>query len=186
MFHRADVELKPKHFFRSDLAPKATKVNVKKSLQGAGWVHFACDADMDTDSESLVLAVPDSSDPDYAQPNLSRLEVQDSDEATDKSEGVRLGDGATAVLGACNTARGKIRAEGVVGMARGFHLAGAAAVVVSLWSVDGGSTAALMQQMYQHLVERLTVPQALRHGSARCTGRASLSWAPARASPWTD
>jgi len=47
-------------------------------------------------------------------------------------------------------------------MCRGFQLAGAAAVVVSLWSVDDGSTAALMQQMYRHLVKGLTVPQALR------------------------
>jgi len=31
---------------------------VKKSLQGAGWVHFACHAYMNTDS--LVLAIPDS------------------------------------------------------------------------------------------------------------------------------
>jgi CHAT domain-containing protein len=54
----AGVEVHQKHFFRSDLNPKATKANVKKSLQGAGWVHFACHADMDTDS--LVLAIPDS------------------------------------------------------------------------------------------------------------------------------
>jgi hypothetical protein len=33
---------------------------------------------------------------------------------------------------------------------------------VSLWSVDDGSTAALMVHMYQHLVKGCTVPQALR------------------------
>ena len=38
----------------------------------------------------------------------------------------------------------------------------AAAAVVSLWSVDDGSTAALMAQMYRHLVDGRTVPQALR------------------------
>ena len=90
------MEVNQKHFFRSDLTPKATKANVKKSLQGAGWVHFACHADIDTDS--LVLAVPDSSDPDHAHPNLPMLEVQGSDEAADKSEGVRLGYGATAFM----------------------------------------------------------------------------------------
>jgi hypothetical protein len=50
-----------------------------------------------------------------------------------------------------------------MGLSRGFQLAGAAAVVVSLWSVDDGSTAALMAQMYQNLVSKgCTVPQALR------------------------
>jgi CHAT domain-containing protein len=41
-------------------------------------------------------------------------------------------------------------------------LAGAAASVVSLWSVDDGRTAALMKQIYQHLVEGCKVPKALR------------------------
>jgi CHAT domain-containing protein len=53
----AGVEVHQKHFFRSDLNPKATKANVKKSLQGAEWVHFACHADMD--DNCLVLAIPD-------------------------------------------------------------------------------------------------------------------------------
>jgi hypothetical protein len=54
--------------------------------------------------------------------------------------GVRLGQGATVVLRACNTGRGDIRAEGVVGLARGFLLANAAAAVVSLWSVSSPSS----------------------------------------------
>jgi len=37
---------------------------------------------------------------------------------------------------------GVIKAEGVVGLSQGFLLAGAASAVVSLWSVDDGSTAA--------------------------------------------
>ena len=165
----AKVRVKQEHVFKSDLYPRATKANVKKCLQGAGWVHFACHGDMDTDS--LVLAVPDSSDPDHAQPNLSRLEVQGSDEAADKIEGLRLGHGATVFMSACNTAKGKITANGVVGMGRGFQMAGAAATVVSLWSVDDSSTAALMEQTYRHLVDGLTVPQALRLAMLRLARR---------------
>jgi CHAT domain-containing protein len=160
---RVNVLVKSEHFFMSDSYPKATKANVKTSLKGAGWAHLACHGDIDTDS--LVLAVPESqSDPDHAQPDLSMLEVQGSDEAADKRERVRLAEGATVVLSACNTGRGEIKAEGVVGLARGFLLAGAAAAVVSLWSVDDGSTAALMEQMYQYLgsIKGCTVPQALR------------------------
>ena len=51
-------------------------------------------------------------------------------------------------MSACNTARGEIKAEGVVGMARSCFAAGAAATVVSLWSVDDLSTTALMEQTY--------------------------------------
>jgi CHAT domain-containing protein len=167
----AGLEVHPEHFFRSDCHPRATKGRVKRALQGAGWAHLALHGDMDTDS--LVLAVPDNSD--HAQPDLSMLEVQGSDEAADKREGVRLGEGATVVLSACNTGRGEIKAEGVVGLARGFLLAGAAAAVVSLWSVDDGSTAALMEQMYRHLVEGCTVPQALRLAMLRLARRPAIN-----------
>jgi len=165
--------VKPEHFFMSDSYPKATKANVKKSLEDAGWAHLALHGDKDT--KTLVLAVPESkSDPDHEQPDLSMLEVQGSDEAADKRERVRLAEGATVVLSACNTGCGDILAEGVVGLARGFLLAGAAAAVVSLWSVDDGSTAALMEQMYRHLVEGCTVPQALRLAMLRLAGRPAL------------
>jgi len=170
---RANVLVKPEHFYMSDSDPKATKANVKKSLEGAGWAHLALHGDKDT--KTLVLAVPASkSDPDHAQPDLSMLEVQGSDEAADKRERVRLADGATVVLSACNTGCGDILAEGVVGLARGFLLAGAAAAVVSLWAVDDGSTAALMDQMYRHLVEGCTVPQALRLAMLRLACRPAL------------
>jgi len=175
ILNRAGLEVRQEHFFRSDRNPLATKGRVKQALQGAGWAHLACHGDIDTDS--LVLAVPESkSDPDHAQPDLSMLEVQGSDEAADKREGVRLGEGATVVLSACNTGRGEIKAEGVVGLARGFLLAGAAAAVVSLWSVDDGSTAALMEQMYQHLgsIKGCTVPQALRLAMLRLARRPAI------------
>ena len=75
---------------------------------------------------------------------------------------VRMGVGSTVVLSACNSGRGKILGEGVVGLSRGFLFAGAAATVVSLWSVDDASTSALMKQMYKHLKFGRTTAQALR------------------------
>jgi CHAT domain-containing protein len=158
----------------SDSYPKATKANVNKSLEGAGWAHLARHGDEDT--ISLVLAVPDNGDLDHAQPDLSMLEVQGSDEAADKRERVRLAAGATVVLSACNTGRGEIKAEGVVGLALGFLAAGAAAAVLSLWSVDDGSTAALMDQIYQYLgsIKDCKVPQALRLAMLRLARRPAL------------
>ena len=114
----------------SDSYPKATKENVKKSLEGAGWAHLALHHDFHLDT--LAVAVPESkSDPDYAQPDLSMLEVLGSDEAADKREGVRPGHGSTVVL-SCNASANNIGDEGVEGMARAFLLAGAAAIVGTL------------------------------------------------------
>lgn len=104
----------------------ATKARVTSALQGARWAHFACHGDIDSDS--LVLAIPaGTKDTADASLDLSMKEVQ---------KGVKLGHGATVVLSACNTGRGDIKAEGVVGLSRGFLLAGAAATLVSLWAVS--------------------------------------------------
>ena len=96
--------------------------------------------------------------------------------------GVRMGIGSTVVVGACNSGRGKINAEGVVGVCRSFLVAGAAATVVSLWNVDDRSTAALMEQMYKGLVDdpraRLTVAQALRLAMLRLAARPAADLKP--------
>ena len=103
-------------------------------IQGAVWAHFACHGDMDTNS--LVLAVLKSclDAPGGAQgakeADLSMKEVQ---------RHVRMRAGSTVVLSACNTGRGKITAEGVIGLARAFLFACVAAIVVSLWSVSAAS-----------------------------------------------
>ena len=52
---------------------------------------------------------------------------------------VRMRAGSTVVLSACNTGRGKITAEGVIGLARAFLFVCVAAIVVSLWSVSAAS-----------------------------------------------
>ena len=96
--------------------------------------------------------------------NLSMHEVQ---------RDVRLSSGATVVLSGCNTGRGEIMAEGIMGLTRGFLLSGASAIVVSLWAIDDESTAALMQHMYQELVSGLNVPQALRLAMLRLACRTS-------------
>jgi hypothetical protein len=73
-----------------------------------------------------------------------------------------------------------------VGLARGFLLANASAAVVSLWSVDDGSTAALMRNKYKHLVEGRTVPQALRLAMLRLARRPDRLALPNRPSRGRD
>lgn len=55
------------------------------------------------------------------------------------------------VLSACDTGRGKITGDGVIGLSRSFISAGAASIVVSLWKVPDEPTALLMPEFYQHL-----------------------------------
>jgi len=69
------------------------------------------------------------------------------------------------VLSACRTGLGQeIRGEGLVGLTRGFMYAGAARVLVSLWSIDDAATAELMRRFYQKMLgpEKLSPAAALR------------------------
>ena len=77
---------------------------------------------------------------------------------------VKLAPGATVMLSACNSGRGKIMGEGCIGLSRGFLFVGAGAVVSSLWRVDDEATKTLFCSFYQHFCNGYRSPQALRRG----------------------
>lgn len=66
------------------------------------------------------------------------------------------------VLSACDTGRGRITGDGVVGLSRAFISAGTPSVVVSLWSVPDAPTADLMVAFYGQLQQGQDKAQALR------------------------
>ncbi|MEM7712626.1 MAG: CHAT domain-containing tetratricopeptide repeat protein [Cyanobacteria bacterium P01_A01_bin.68] len=66
------------------------------------------------------------------------------------------------VLSACDTGRGKITGDGVVGLSRSFISAGVPSVLVSLWSVPDAPTASLMTEFYQNLSKNPDKATALR------------------------
>ena len=94
-----------------------------------------------------------------------------------------------AVLSACRTGLGEQSAgEGVFGLQRTFHIAGARNVIASLWTVDDDATAALMNLFYYHLWEKNEPPlEALHHAqlelyrnpqalSGLAKGRGAADW----------
>jgi CHAT domain-containing protein/tetratricopeptide (TPR) repeat protein len=66
------------------------------------------------------------------------------------------------ILSACETGLGDLRqGEGVFGLRRGFWLAGARAMIVSLWKVADGPTAEFMKILYKELATGVTPTNAL-------------------------
>ena len=74
---------------------------------------------------------------------------------------------ALVVLSSCDSARGQVKVEGVIGMVRAFLSAGAHSVLVSLWRVPDESANIFMQFFYQFLVNGLPSLQALQR-SMQC------------------
>jgi CHAT domain-containing protein len=66
------------------------------------------------------------------------------------------------VLSACNTGRGKITGDGVIGLSRSLISAGVPSVVVSLWSIPDAPSASLMTEFYQRLQQGDDKASALR------------------------
>ena len=78
---------------------------------------------------------------------------------------------AVVVLSSCDSARGTVRADGIMGMGRAFFLAGAQSILCTLWKVPDESAGVFMQFFYQYLGEDgLSTTQALQKAvcSLRC------------------
>ncbi|MEG4399782.1 CHAT domain-containing tetratricopeptide repeat protein [Microcoleus sp. N9_A4] len=66
------------------------------------------------------------------------------------------------VLSACNTGRGKLTGDGVLGLSRALISAGVSSIIVSLWLVPDAATAELMAEFYRQLQKNPNKAQALR------------------------
>jgi CHAT domain-containing protein/Tfp pilus assembly protein PilF len=66
------------------------------------------------------------------------------------------------VLSACDTGRGRITGDGVVGLSRSLISAGVPSVVVSLWSIPDAPTSSLMTEFYKQIEQKSDKAQALR------------------------
>jgi CHAT domain-containing protein/Tfp pilus assembly protein PilF len=74
---------------------------------------------------------------------------------------LELGQVDLLVLSACDTGRGQVAGgEGVLGLQRAFQLAGARAVVASLWKVPDEETHLLMREFYGRIWSDKPLPRA--------------------------
>jgi len=108
-------------------------------------------------------------------PKLSGLLLAQED-STSKEDGIlHLGEiynlnlnADLVVLSACETGLGQVaKGEGIIGLTRGFLYAGASNLLVSLWQVSDVTTADLMVDFYDRMLQGATRPVALAEAKRR-------------------
>lgn len=80
----------------------------------------------------------------------------------DEIANLDLGMADLVVISACQSGLGEINmSEGVFGLQRGFKLAGANSIIMSLWKVDDEATCVLMTSFYRNLVSGKSKKESL-------------------------
>ena len=152
------------------LGAEATKQAVLQKLHSAGLIHFA--AHGDAERGEIVLSPVRSTgkipkEHDYLLTMSDVLEVE-----------LRA---KLVVLSCCHSGRGKIRAEGVIGISRGFLGSGARSVLVALWALDDEATEQFMSRFYEHLVRGESTSECLHQAMEWMRGNGwpeVRQWAP--------
>lgn len=75
---------------------------------------------------------------------------------------MNLGNVDMVVMSACESGLGEISGEGVFGLQRGFKLAGANTLLMSLWKVDDIATKQLMTEFYRNYLSGRSKQQSLQ------------------------
>ena len=135
---------------------QATKSAVEQLMSKARIIHLATHGLLDEyrGLGSAIALAPDSS---YKEEIGKVNGLLTAEEILDLKLNAEL-----VVLSACNTGRGKITGDGVIGLSRSLISAGVPSVLVSLWSVPDAPTAQLMTEFYQNLQKNPDKAQALR------------------------
>jgi CHAT domain-containing protein len=116
-------------------------------------------------NSGIVLAgggrAPDTEQP---QPPGSLPQSEDGILTAEEVQSLDMSGTEMVVLSACETGLGqRLYGQGMLGLQRAFHVAGAKAVIASLWKVEDAATSVLMEQFYTNLwVKKMPKLEALR------------------------
>ena len=148
---------------QSLIGDNATESTIVQRLPEAGIIHFATHGLFDDirGLDSAIALAPEN--PNSLSSPLSKGDkTRDGLLTAEEILGMKI-NADLVVLSACDTGRGRITGDGVIGLSRSLITAGTPSVIVSLWAVDDGSTAFLMTEFYQNLQKKLDKATALRN-----------------------
>ncbi|QIR40811.1 CHAT domain-containing protein [Tolypothrix sp. PCC 7910] len=154
--------LKTKAIFGKD----ATKANILQRLSTADVIHLATHgwADDDQGLGSWIALAPSGKDDGL----LTAEEILD----------LKL-KAQLVVLSACETGKGKLSGDGVIGLSRSLISAGVPSVLVSLWQVPDEPTQYLMVEFYKSLQTQPDKALALRQAMLKTKEKfpSPVNWA---------
>ncbi|WP_172957425.1 CHAT domain-containing protein [Aphanothece sacrum] len=136
------------------IGTEATEKNVREKLSQARLIHFATHGTFDNENplQGLIALAPSGNEYNgmFTAEKILNLGY--------------LLNAELVVLSACDTGRGKISGDGVIGLSRSWMIAGVPSIIVSLWQVpDEKATPLLMEKFYQeHTQKNSNKAQALR------------------------
>jgi tetratricopeptide (TPR) repeat protein len=142
---------------------QATRAAVVSGAASYGVLHLAAHAEARLDN-----------------PSFAHLKLADGQLSTADVFNLDLR-GALVTLSACETGRSVVNGgDELIGLSRGFLYAGASTLVQSLWRVEDGSTARLMERFYRALCRGVAAGAALREAQLAllAEGAHPYFWAP--------
>ncbi len=130
---------------------RATKLDIIKQMPKAKIIHLATHGLLDEVKQlgvpGAIALAPSGNDNGFLTPGeILNLKLN----------------AELVVLSACQTGRGEITGDGVIGLSRSLISAGAASAIVSLWEVPDDTTATLMLEFYSNFQTHADKAQALR------------------------
>ncbi|MGR3279116.1 CHAT domain-containing protein [Acaryochloris marina NIES-2412] len=129
----------------------ATETSVKQKISSANIIHFATHGLLGEFSKSGVPGAI------ALAPDNTNDGLLTSDEILDLNLKADL-----VVVSACDTGRGHLTGDGVVGLSRAIMATGVPSVMITLWEIDDTSTAILIENFYKQYLQTQNKAQALR------------------------
>ena len=129
----------------------ASETSIKRQISSARIIHFATHGLLNDFTNSgipgaIALAPGGGNDGVLTSSEILNLRLN----------------AELVVISACDTGRGLLTRDGVVGLSRSLLASGTPSVLIALWEIYDESTATLMNQFYDQLAQNNNKAQALR------------------------